>query len=107
MDLAVWLDPEVDSQARLRRQLDLMGGASQALGGGEVQVVILNDAPPLLAHRALRSGSLLSERDPRSRIALEAKAIERYLDPIPLREELGRGLRRRLEDGSFGRSRGH
>jgi hypothetical protein len=41
----------------------------------------------------------------RGAVRLETEAIIRYLDTIPLREELGRGLERRLAEGTFGRPR--
>lgn len=67
----------------------------------------MNDAPPLLAHRVLRDGSVLADSDPFQRVRFETNAIIRYLDTIPLREEMGRGLRRRLAEGTFGRPRRH
>jgi hypothetical protein len=68
--------------------------------------VVLNSAPPLLAQRVIRDGELLAERNAPTRIRLETDAVIRYLDTIPLREELGRGLERRLAEGTFGRPRG-
>jgi predicted nucleotidyltransferase len=105
VDVAVWLDPDLDRSARSRRQLELMAGAAGVLSTDEVQVVVLNDAPPLLVNRALRDGELLSEHDRAVRVRLETEALVRYLDTAPLREELARGLGRRLGDGSFGRPR--
>jgi len=106
VDVAVWLDPGLPAPARGRRQLELMSRTSDALGTDEVQVVVMNDAPPLLAQRVLRDGVLLAERDPALRVRLETDAIVRYLDTSPLREELGRQLERRLSEGTFGRPSG-
>lgn len=96
VDLAVWLDTSLDGRRRFSRQLSLMSGAGDVLGTSEAQVVVLDDAPPLLAHRVLRDGFLLTERDPVARVHLETDTIVRYLDTIPLRQELSRGLARRL-----------
>ncbi len=106
IDLAVWLDDRPEPLRRLRRQLALSGGAASLLGTDEVELVVLNGAPPLLAQRVIRDGELLAERDAPARIRLETDAVIRYLDTIPLREELGRGLERRLAEGTFGRPRG-
>jgi hypothetical protein len=70
-----------------------------------VHLIVLNDAPPLLAHRVMRERQLLVDRDPRLRVRLEAEAMLRYLDTIWLREEIGRGLARRIEQGTYGRPR--
>jgi hypothetical protein len=67
-----------------------------------VQVVILN-APPLLAHRAIRDGIRLIDRDPVQRIRLETRAVLDYLDTAPLRATLAAGLKRRIDEGRFAR----
>lgn len=105
VDLAVWLDPHLAPTARHTRQLELMGAANELLRTSEVQVVILNDAPPLLAQRVLAARTLLADNEPGLRVKLEVKAIERYLDTAWLREELGRGVRMRLAEGTYGRQR--
>jgi hypothetical protein len=101
----VWLDGRPEPGRRLRRQLILSGEAASLLGTDEVELVVLNGAPPLLAQRVIRDGELLAERDAPARIRLETEAVIRYLDTIPLREELSRGLERRLAEGTFGRPR--
>lgn len=105
VDVAVWLRGQPSTAAAHQRQLDLIGAVTGALRTNEVQVVVLNTAPPLLAHRILRDAIMLVDRNPRARVALETAVILRYLDTIPLREELSRGLAERMADGSYGRSR--
>jgi uncharacterized protein len=103
IDLAVWLDPALGPSERQHRQLALIGLATNVLGTEEVQVVVLNDATPLLRHRALRDGVRLVDRDPRTRIGLERTALLEYLDTAPLRAALAAGLRHRIQDDRFGR----
>lgn len=64
---------------------------------------MLNHASPLMRHRAVRDGRRLLERDPVARVRFEARALTDYLDTKPLRAEASRGLRKRLQEGSFGR----
>lgn len=103
IDIAVWLDPRLPPGARFDLRMELIGAATAALRTNEVDVVPLNDAPPLLRHRAIRDGRLLLERDARQRIGLDTDAILEYLDTAPLRRTLEAELRRRLEEGTFGR----
>lgn len=103
VDLAIWHVPGLDSADRLDLQLALASGASRALGTDEVDVVMLNDAPPLMRQRAIRDGKRLVERDHDDRVRLETRAILEYLDTAPLRAELSRGMRRRIKEGRFGR----
>jgi predicted nucleotidyltransferase len=103
VDIAIWHDPGMDARARFDLQLDLASGAVDALQTDEVDVTFLNDAPPLMCHRAIRDGRRLVERDHDERVRLETRAILDYLDTEPLRAELGRGMRRRMREGRFGR----
>jgi len=103
VDIAVWHDPGLDSRDRFDLQLSLTSDAGGVLGTDEVDVVLLNNAPPLMRQRAIRDGKRLVERDHDERIRLETRAILDYLDTAPLRAELGQGVRRRMEEGRFGR----
>jgi uncharacterized protein len=103
VDVAVWHDPGLDPDARWQLQLRLAGAASEALHTDEVDVVMLNRAPPLMQHRAIRDGRRLVERNHGERVRLETRAILEYLDTAPLRAALGRGVRRRMAEGCFGR----
>jgi hypothetical protein len=56
-----------------------------------------------MRQRAIRDAVRLVERDRAERVRLEARAIIDYLDTQPLRDEMARGLRHRIEEGRFGR----
>lgn len=105
VDVGVWHEQGLDGGARLRLRLDLARAASGALGTDAVDVILLNDATPLMRHRAMRDGRRLVERDPRTRVSLETRALLDYLDTAPLRAELARGQRHRIEEDRFGRRR--
>ncbi len=61
-----------DYEAQLERRL-----------GVPVQVVILNDAPPDLAHRVLRDGVVLLERDRSARLRFEVRTRNLFFDLEP------------------------
>lgn len=103
VDIGIWHEPDLDSAALLQLRLSLARAAMDALGTDEIDVVPLNGATPLMRHRAIRDGKRLIERDRKARVRLEAKALVEYLDTAPLRAELARGQRKRLEEGRFGR----
>lgn len=103
VDIGVWHERDLDPAARLDLRLELAAAAVEALGTEEVDLVLLNEASPLMRHRAVRDGVRLVDREVRDRVRLEAQAIIDYLDTKPLREELERGLRHRLEEDRFGR----
>jgi len=103
IDIGVWHDPALGPPERLRLQLALAAAAEKALDTTEIDIVLLNRATPLMRHRALRDARRLVERDAKTRVRLESRAILDYLDTKPLREELARGLRHRIEEDRFGR----
>lgn len=102
VDVGVWHVPGLDPAARLDLRLELTAAAARALGTEEVDIVLLNQSSPLMRHRAVRDGRRLVERDRQARVRFEARAILDYLDTKPLRAELARGLRHRIEEGRFG-----
>lgn len=103
VDVAVWHEPGLDTAGQRHLQLELARVASEALHTDEVDIIMLNRAPPLLRHRAVRDAKLLVERDPVARVRLDARALLDYLDTKPLRTEMSRGLRQRIREGRFGR----
>lgn len=103
VDVAVWLDPTLPVERRHAVRSALTSAAVEALGTDELDLVVLNGAPPLLRHRALKGGAPVLDRDPRARIRLETAALLEYFDTAPLRETLAAGRRRRLAEGRFGR----
>lgn len=103
VDVGVWLQPDLTAEDRGRLRLELTSAAVRALGTSEVDLVVLNGAPPVLQHRAMRDGERLLERDRAERVRLETQAVLEYLDTAPLRATLAEGRRRRLDQGRFGR----
>ena len=72
-----------DYEADLERRLGL-----------PVQIVILNDAPPDVAHRVLRDGVVLLDRDRSARLRFEVRTRNVYFDLEPV---LTRYRKRALE----------
>jgi uncharacterized protein len=103
IDIGVWHEPGLDPKALFKLRFELTDAAARALGTDEVDVVLLNGATPLMRHRAIRDARRLVERDPKARVRLEARAVLDYLDTAPLRAELARGLRHRIEEDRYGR----
>jgi hypothetical protein len=103
IDVAVWHEPDLDRDQRWDLQMDLIGAAGEALKTNEVDLVMLNEAPPLFQHRAIRDAVRLVERDHAQRVRFETRALLEYFDTAPLRSALKDGLRKRIKEGRFGR----
>lgn len=73
---------------------DLAGEIELAIGRS-VDIVVLNGAPVDLAHRVLRTGSLIIDPDRRARVAFEVRTRNEYWDLEPyLLEYRRQGTRR-------------
>lgn len=98
-DVALFVDPDLDVQGRFEMRRRLM---SEMPAAERVDVVVLNEAPPLLAHRALQ-GSPLFVRDHQAYVRFAVRALALSLDEQYFRDLHARARRRRLEGGTFGR----
>lgn len=91
LDLAVLLEAGADPMARF----DVQAQLSSALGR-EVDLVRFDQVPADVAHRILREGVLLVDRDPSRRIAVEVRQRNQYFDMTPIWRAT-----RRLPDGVY------
>lgn len=83
IDVAAYVDTRVAPSA-YGYATDLAAHLIQALGTGAIDVVILNQAPPVLYHRVLRDGLRILSRDLRATTTREGYALSRYWDYVPV-----------------------
>jgi uncharacterized protein len=96
IDIAVYFDESVANDDRFDLRLEVLGELIDLFKTDDVDLVVLNDAPPLLAHRVLKEGRVLFATDEERRIEFEVRAVLEYLDWKPyvekyMRETLGSG----------------
>jgi hypothetical protein len=80
-------------------RLDLMANLGAALRRSDVDVVILNEAPPLLAHRVLSKGKLVFERSASARVRFQVMTANRYADMVPAFETYLKYLKKSIREG--------
>jgi predicted nucleotidyltransferase len=98
IDIAVLVD-RVRPGQMLKYRLKLMAELGSALHRSDVDVVILNEASPLLAHRVLSKGRLVFERSASARVRFQVRTAARYLDQIPAFETHIRYLKKSAREG--------
>ncbi len=101
IDIAILLVDDFPDRDYLNKQLELQATLCRGLRTDGVDVVILNQASPLLAHRILSRGRLLFSRSERERQAFFVKTIREYLDTEPLRREGRNHLMARIKENRF------
>ncbi len=103
VDVAVYLADPRPEASRFGYSADLSAELMRALGAPRVDVVVLNDAPPLLYHRVLRDGIRILARDLRATTTREGCALSRYCDYAPQLAKIEAAHRARIEAARFGR----
>jgi len=86
VDVAVLLARPPAAARSLNYRLRLMTDLGAALRRSDVDVVILNEAPPLLAHRVLSKGKLVFERSKSARVRFQVRVAAQYADLVPMLE---------------------
>jgi predicted nucleotidyltransferase len=103
VDVAVYLASPRPPGSVYGYAADLTASLMQALGASALDVIILNDAPPLLYHRVLRDGIRVLARDLRETTTREGRALSRYCDYLPQLAKIEAAHRARVAAGRFGR----
>lgn len=98
-DIAVYLRDGLSSEERFALRLRLYAELDDL---GRVDVVILNDAPPLLAHRAIM-GRRLVVRDEVALVRFSVRTVAESEDGRYWRELHRQARIERLREGTFGR----
>ncbi len=95
LDLAVLLDERIPEKRRGEIRLHLTTELVGLTHTNDVDVVILNEAPPLLADRVVRTGKLILGERP-DQFRFEIQALKRFIDTIPLRRYIEKRLLERI-----------
>lgn len=103
VDVAVYLREAVPPASAFGYVADLTAALMHMLGTNQVDVVVLNDAPPMLYHRVLRDGVRILARDLRATTTREGRALSRYCDFVPQLKKIDMAHRARTGGGHFGR----
>lgn len=97
VDVAL-LAPEVAPQDRLDLRLRVMGKLSHVLDG-EVDVIVLDEAPLTLAGRVIRDGIAFFSTDEQSRFAYESRTFREFVDLSLLGDQLAAEMLRQTASG--------
>lgn len=103
LDVAVYLAEPRPAAPPFGYAADLAATLMRALKAQRVDVVVLNEAPPLLYHRVLRDGVRILSRDLRATTTREGRALSRYCDYAPQLAKIEAAHRARVDAGRFGR----
>jgi len=97
VDIAVLLGPQVPQERWSAVQIDLINDLIGLFHRDDVDVALLNRATPVLAQEVVRSGQVIYEAEPGTRVDFQVATLRRYVDTEPLRRLQNRRLLERVE----------
>lgn len=103
VDVAVYVLAQALDRPGFGYAAELGSDLQAALGRSDVDVVILNRAPPALYHAVLRDGLRILSRDLAATTTREGRALSRYCDDVPRLRMIEAISRARITSGNFGR----
>jgi predicted nucleotidyltransferase len=103
IDIAVYVDQAKCPNPVFGYEADLSTTIMGATGRLHVDLVVLNQAPPLLYERVLRGGIRLLARHLPATTTREGRALSRYCDYVPQLRKIDAAHIARTARGTFGR----
>lgn len=73
----------------------------EKISGRKVDVVSLNDSPPLMKFEVIKNGKLLFEKDKDARVEFEVRSLSEFYDLEPLRRHFVEEIGRLIREGKF------
>ena len=101
VDIAVLVSENVMRRDPFRYRIELIAELMGVLKRSDVDLVLLNQVPPLLAHRILAKGKLIIERSASARVAFQVQTVNRYLDTQPMRDLYLAYLKKHAREGKI------
>ena len=82
IDIAAFFPPKFSKARRDDLRVRLASDIMDGLGRNDLDLVVLNDAPPFLAFQAIQPGVVLFSRDELARTRYEARTMSLYFDRL-------------------------
>jgi len=102
VDIAVLLEPRVSSVNYFEKQLQLVRDACHLLHTGEVDLVVLNEAPLTFKYGVISDSKVIYCANEEVKIDFETRAMLDYLDTEKIRDEYFFYLHKRIREGDYG-----
>ena len=105
IDIAIFSDETAaySRESIYGSEYELVLELEEALGARQVDLVVLNKAPISLRYQVLRDGEIVFCCSEKERIRFHEETIKLYLDFLPFRAVQNDYLRKRINEGTFGR----
>jgi predicted nucleotidyltransferase len=82
VDIAAYFSPKISADRRSALRMSLASDLMGALRRDDLDLVLLNEAPPFLAFQAIRPGKVIFSRNELARTRFEARTMSLYFDRL-------------------------
>ena len=96
IDVAVYIDESLAEEGPFGYRAQLITEIMAGLHSNEIDLLILNQAPPVLYYHVLRDGIRVLSRDLAATTTREGRAVSRYCDFVPHLEKMDAAWRSRV-----------
>lgn len=101
VDFAVLISENIPESDYFQSRLHILADLMSAVKSSNIELVVLNAAPILLAFKVIASRNIIVENNASHRVHFEASVINRYLDLRPLFEEQQLAVKTQITEGRF------
>ena len=99
LDIAVYIDEEAAEKSAFGYRAQLATELIAGLHSNDIDLLILNQAPPVLYYHVMRDGIRVLSRDLRETATREGRAASRYCDFVPHLAKMEAAWRSRSRGG--------
>lgn len=96
IDIGVYLSGKLTKGERIKKRLELMGELSSLLKNDRIDLIVMNDAAPVVNFEVIRPNVLLFVRNEDLKLDVEQRIMSRYLDRKYHEEFLNKELLKRI-----------
>jgi uncharacterized protein len=101
LDIGVYLSRKLDKKERFEKRLELIGSLSTLLQTSNLDLVIMNDSPPVLNFEIIKPNCLIFEKDHDLKVEMEVYIMSRYYDRKHHEDFLNREFVKRFKKRGF------
>lgn len=86
LDFGIFISSRMDKMQRFDKHIELIGLFTDHLRTDEIDLIVMNDAPPRIAFQIFKTGQLLFCNDKQALSDFRERLIMSYLDFKPIRD---------------------
>lgn len=102
IDIGVYLSDEAPKKERIRIKLELIAGLTSLFKSNNLDLVIMNDATPVINFEIIRPNRPIFVREEDFKIDVEQRIMSHYLDRKFHEERLNKGVIKRVMSRGVG-----